>query len=108
MARPPRVPVDLAASTRDVKTRVERVLADLDEVTRQQDAIFQDPRMVWLNLTLSVHNLEAALSVMRKAWWPAFLVVVMLGLMVSTTSATMPHGRNPTHHEAPHTTTKTP
>jgi len=69
MGRPPRLPVDLVAATKDVKARIERVLANLEPVTQQRDPVLADPRAVWLEITLSVHELEAALKVMKRAWW---------------------------------------
>ena len=69
MGRPPRVPVDLQAVTRDVKVRVRRVIGEVEAV-EQQDPIFASPRDVFLELVLSIHELEAAAAKMRKAWWP--------------------------------------
>jgi hypothetical protein len=34
MGRPPRVPVDLLAATKEVRLRVERVLANLEPITQ--------------------------------------------------------------------------
>ena len=65
-----RRPVDLAAMTRDVKTRCEHAATHLDSVAQIKDPIFPDPRMVWLSVTLSIHELEAAASIMKRAWWP--------------------------------------
>jgi hypothetical protein len=70
MGRPPRVPVDLQAVTRDVKARVRRVVGDLEAIEQQQDPIFASPRDVFLELVLSIHELGAAAAKMRKAWWP--------------------------------------
>ena len=70
MVRSPRQPIDLKASTADVKARCARVLVSLEAIEQQKDPIFQDPRSVWLELTLGVHELEAALWIMKKAWWP--------------------------------------
>jgi hypothetical protein len=70
MGRAPRVPVDLQAVTRDVKARVRRVVGDLEAIEQQQDPIFASPRDVFLELVLSIHELEAAAAKMRKAWWP--------------------------------------
>jgi hypothetical protein len=61
--------VDLVAATKDVKARIERVLANLEPVTQQRDPVLADPRAVWLEITLTVHELEAALKVMKRAWW---------------------------------------
>ena len=70
MGRPPRVPVDLQVVTRDVKARVRRVIGDLEAIEQQQDPIFASPRNVFLELVLSIHELEAVAAKMRKAWWP--------------------------------------
>jgi hypothetical protein len=68
--RSPRQPIDLKASTADVKARCARVLVGLEVIEQQKDPIFQDPRSVCLELTLGIHELEAALWIMKKAWWP--------------------------------------
>jgi hypothetical protein len=70
MVRSPRQPIDLKASTADVKVRCARALVGLEAIEQYKDPIFQDPRSVWLELTLSIHELEAALWIMKKAWWP--------------------------------------
>jgi hypothetical protein len=66
----PRVPVDLQATTKDVKARVRRVIADLERIEQQRDPLFSDPRSVWLDVTLSIHELEAATTQLKRAWWP--------------------------------------
>ena len=68
MIRSPRQPIDLKASTADVEARCARVLVSLEALEQRKDPIFQDPRSVWLELTLSIHELEAALWIMKKAW----------------------------------------
>ena len=70
MVRSPRQPIDLKASTADVKARCARVLVGLEAIEQLKDPIFQDPRSIWLELTLDIHELEAALWIMKKAWWP--------------------------------------
>jgi hypothetical protein len=65
-----RVPVDLQAITTDVKARVRRVIADLERIEQQRDPLFSDPRAVWLDVTLSIHELEAATAQLKRAWWP--------------------------------------
>jgi len=70
MGRPPRQPVDLAATTKEVKIRIERVLANLEPVTQQRDPILADPRSIWLDITLSIVELESAVIIMKRAWWP--------------------------------------
>jgi hypothetical protein len=47
-----------------------RVLVSLERLEQYKDPIFQDPRSVWLELALGIHELEAALWIMKKAWWP--------------------------------------
>jgi len=70
MGRPPRVPADLQAVTRDVKARLRRVIGELEAIEQQQGPIFASPRDVFLELVLSIHELEAAATKMRKASWP--------------------------------------
>jgi hypothetical protein len=70
MGRPPRQPVDLAAATKDIKLRVERVLATLEPITQQRDPVLADPRAVWLDITLSIVELESVTILMKRAWWP--------------------------------------
>jgi len=65
-----RRPVDLGAMTKDVRARCEHAAANLESVTQNKEPIFADPRMVWLSITLSIHELEAAASVMKRGWWP--------------------------------------
>jgi hypothetical protein len=70
MAQPPRAQVDLVVTTKELRLRVERVLANLEPITQQRDPILADPRAVWLDITLSIHELESAASLMKRAWWP--------------------------------------
>jgi hypothetical protein len=70
MVRPPRVPVDLAATTKDIRLRIERVLANLEPITQQRNPILADPRAVWLDVTLSIVELESVTILMKRAWWP--------------------------------------
>jgi hypothetical protein len=70
MASPPRQPVDLLAATREVRLRVERVLTNLEPITQQRDPVLADPRAVWLDITLSIVELESATILMKRAWWP--------------------------------------
>jgi hypothetical protein len=70
MTQPPRQPTDLNAATADVKARVRRVIEDLEAIEQLKEPIFRDPRRVFLDLVLSVHQLESAITRMRKAWWP--------------------------------------
>jgi hypothetical protein len=70
IARPPRKPIDLEATTSDVRRRIERVLANLESITQKRDPILGDPRAVWLDITLSIVELESAVAIMKRAWWP--------------------------------------
>jgi hypothetical protein len=70
MGRPPRVPVDLLAATKEVRLCVERVLANLEPITQQRDPVLVDPRAVWLDITLSVVEQESVTILMKRAWWP--------------------------------------
>jgi len=65
-----RTPVDLLATTRDVKLRIRRVIGELEAIEQQQDPVFEQPRDVFLDLHLAAHQLEAAIDRMRGAWWP--------------------------------------
>jgi len=70
MAPPPRVPVDLQAQTRFVKERVERAIAELEQIARLTDPIFVSPRDVALNLWLAEREIVNAYIAMKSAWWP--------------------------------------
>jgi hypothetical protein len=70
LGRPPRVPVDLQALTRDVKARIRRVIGELEAIEQQQDPILASPKDVYIDLDMAIHQLESAMSSMRKAWWP--------------------------------------
>ena len=65
-----RTPVDLLATTRDVKLCIRRVIGELESIEQQQDPVFALPRDVLLDLHLAAHQLEAAIDRMRGAWWP--------------------------------------
>jgi hypothetical protein len=69
MARPPRIPIDLQIASREVRLRVERVLTNLEPITQDRDPVIQDPRATWLDITLSIVELESAIGVMKRAWW---------------------------------------
>jgi hypothetical protein len=69
MARPPRIPIDLQIASREVRLRVERVLTNLEPITQDRDPVIQDPRAAWLDITLSIVELESAIGVMKRAWW---------------------------------------
>jgi hypothetical protein len=65
-----RVPVDLAATTRDIKNRCARAAGNLELITQDKNPIFGDPRQVMLELVLCQHEIEAAISIMKRGWWP--------------------------------------
>ena len=67
---PPRVPLDLQAVTKDVKAKIRRVIGELEAIERQQDPIFTQPRDVYIDIDMAIHQLESAMSRMRAAWWP--------------------------------------
>ena len=67
---PPRTPVDLQVVTRDTKARVRRIIGELEAIEQQTDPIFAQPRDVFLDMVLAQHELEAAISKLRKARWP--------------------------------------
>jgi len=50
--------------------RIERVLANLKPITQQRDPILADPRAVWLDITLSIVELESVTILMKRTWWP--------------------------------------
>jgi len=50
---------DLAVATKGIRDSGERI-ADALVIAQQKDPIFQDPRLVMLELTLATHMLEAA------------------------------------------------
>jgi hypothetical protein len=70
MVRPPRVPVDLQAQTRFVKERVERAIAELEQIASLTDPVFVSPRDVALNLWLAEREIVNAYIAMKSAWWP--------------------------------------
>jgi hypothetical protein len=65
-----RSPVDLAANTRDIKNRCARASGNIESIAQIRDPIFTDPRQVMLELVLARHEIEAAISVMKRGWWP--------------------------------------
>jgi len=71
MGRPPRQPVDLQQVTRDIRNRCARIIGNLETIAQSTDPIFPDPRQIMLELVLSEHEIEAAISAVRKAWWPS-------------------------------------
>jgi hypothetical protein len=65
-----RTPTDLQAITRDIRNRCARAAGNLEMITHVSDPIFPDPRAVMLELVLANHEVEAAISIMKRAYWP--------------------------------------
>jgi hypothetical protein len=65
-----RVPVDLAAITRDIKNRCARAFGNIEAIAQSAEPIFQDPQQIMLELVLARHEIEAAISIMKRGWWP--------------------------------------
>jgi len=65
-----RSPTDLASTTRDIRNRCARASGNLELITQITDPVFPDPRQIMLELVLANHEIEAAISIMRRAWWP--------------------------------------
>jgi hypothetical protein len=74
-----RVPVDLQATTRDIKNRCARASGNLEQIAQTKELVFPDPRQVMLELVLARHEVEAAISIMKRSWWPVITIVVALG-----------------------------
>jgi hypothetical protein len=62
--------VDLAANTRDTKNRCARASGNIESIAQIRDPIFTDPRQVMLEPVLARHEIEAAILVMKRGWWP--------------------------------------
>jgi hypothetical protein len=75
-----RAPVDLQATTRDIKNRCVRASGNLEQIAQTKEPIFRDPRQIMIELVLARHEIEAAISIMKRAWWPVITVVVALAL----------------------------
>jgi hypothetical protein len=71
-----RVPIDLQAVTRDIRNRCARASGNLEHIAQNKDPIFSDPRQIMLELVLARHEVEAAISIMKKAWWPVIVLVI--------------------------------
>ena len=52
------------------KERVERAIAELEQITQQTEPIFVSPRDVALNLCLAEREIVNAYIAMKTAWWP--------------------------------------
>jgi hypothetical protein len=63
-------PPDLAHITVDTRARCERVAIALNAIARGTDTPFGDPRGVYVELIVSGHEIEAAIAIMRRNWWP--------------------------------------
>jgi len=71
-----RVPTDLQAVTRDIRNRCARACGNLEQIAQTKDPIFSDPRQIMLELVLACHEVEAAISIMKKAWWPVIVLAI--------------------------------
>jgi hypothetical protein len=60
----------LQAQTRFVKERVERAIAELEQIVQQTDPVFVSPPDVTLNLWLAEREIVNAYIAMKSAWWP--------------------------------------
>jgi hypothetical protein len=56
--------------TRDVRNHCARASGNLEAVAGERESVFSDPRQVMLELVLANHEIEVAIAVMRRAWWP--------------------------------------
>jgi hypothetical protein len=65
-----RTPTDLQATTRDIRNRCARAAGNLEVITSGSEPIFPDPRQVMLELILAQYEVEAAVMLMKRAWWP--------------------------------------
>jgi len=63
-------PMDLDAITRDIRNRCARAYGNLESVAAIKDPIFPDPRQIMLELLLARHEIEAAIGIMKRRWWP--------------------------------------
>ena len=75
-----RAPIDLQATTRDIRNRCARASGNLEQIAQTKEPIFPDPRQIMIELVLAQHEVEAAISIMKRAWWPVITVVVALGV----------------------------
>jgi len=46
------------------------VLGNLEVIAQSNDPIFSDPRQIMLESVITKHEIEAAISIMRRARWP--------------------------------------
>ena len=53
-----------------MKTKIRRVIGELEAIELQQDVIFTSPRDVYIDLDMAIHQLESCMTKMRTAWWP--------------------------------------
>jgi hypothetical protein len=65
-----RSPVDLQATTLEIKNRCARVCGHLEAIAQSPDPIFADPRQIMLELVLAEHEIETMQSLARRGWWP--------------------------------------
>jgi hypothetical protein len=63
-------------ATADVKQRCARLATTLEAIATNPDAVFADPRRIFMSLVLAEHEVAAALAVVRRTWWPMILVII--------------------------------
>jgi hypothetical protein len=61
---------DLAHITADIRVRCERIAIASSALALGNDTPFADPRGVYVELILIGHEIEAAIAIMRRNWWP--------------------------------------
>jgi hypothetical protein len=69
MTKQPPLQAEMSA-TADVKGRCARLVTTLQAIATNSDAVFADPRSVFIDLILVSHEIDAATLVMRRCWWP--------------------------------------
>jgi hypothetical protein len=69
MTKQPPLQAEMSA-TADVKGRCARLVTTLQAIATNPDAVFADPRSVFIDLILVGHEIDAATLVMRRCWWP--------------------------------------
>jgi hypothetical protein len=64
----------------DIKNHCARASGNLEQVAQTKEPVLPDPRQIMLELVLARHEVEAAISIMKRAWWPVITVVVAIGV----------------------------
>jgi hypothetical protein len=57
-------------TTKDIKARCSRLASVLENIAVDPDATFADPRGIFIDLVICEIEIESAIRVMRKVWWP--------------------------------------